>query len=199
MGNMMYEKYVENVKLLPGMYNKKTVAQVKALNSIFQKYADEYHLDRLLLIAQGYQESQLNQKLTSHAGAVGIMQVKPSTAAGSPIYIKNINKVDNNVHAGVKYMRHIIDDYYGDPEIDTLNRHLLALATYNAGPGRMAQLRRMAKKKGLDPNKWFDNVEIIAAREIGRETVQYVSNIYKFYASYRALDYYNSQRDKKPN
>jgi membrane-bound lytic murein transglycosylase MltF len=198
MGNMMYEKYVKNVKLLPGMYNKKTMAQVKALNGIFQKYADEYHLDRLLLIAQGYQESQLNQKLTSHAGAVGIMQVKPSTAAGSPIYIKNINKVDNNVHAGVKYMRHIIDDYYGDPEIDTLNRHLLALATYNAGPGRLAQLRRMTKKKGLDPNKWFNNVEIIAAREIGRETVQYVSNIYKFYASYRALDYYVSQRGSKP-
>jgi membrane-bound lytic murein transglycosylase MltF len=197
MGNMMYQKYAQNVKLL-GHVQQKTVAQVKALNKTFQKYADKYHLDRMLLIAQGYQESQLNQKLKSHAGAVGIMQVKPSTAAGSPIYIKNINNVDNNVHAGVKYMRHIIDDYYGDPAIDTLNRHLLALAAYNAGPGRLSQLRRMAKKKGLDPNRWFNNVEVIAAREIGRETVQYVSNIYKFYASYRALDYYVSQRGSKP-
>ena len=198
MGNMMYQKYVQNVKRLRGMYNKKTLAQVQALNKTFQKYADKYHLDRMLLIAQGYQESQLNQKLKSHAGAVGIMQVKPSTAAGSPIYIKNITTVDNNVHAGVKYMRHIIDDYYDDPAIDTLNRHLLALATYNAGPGRLAQLCRMTKKKGLDPNRWFNNVEVIAAREIGRETVQYVSNIYKFYASYRALDYYVAQRGSKP-
>ena len=96
-----------------------------------------------------------------------------------------------------KYMRFLIDQYFNKPEIDTLNRHLLALAAYNAGPARVAQLRRMAKAKGLNPNLWFDNVEIIAAREIGRETVEYVSNIYKFYASYSALDYYVSQRGKK--
>ena len=95
-----------------------------------------------------------------------------------------------------KYMRFLIDQYFSKPEIDTLNRHLLALAAYNAGPGRVAQLRRMAIAKGLNPNLWFDNVEIIAAREIGRETVEYVSNIYKFYASYTALDYYRSQRGK---
>jgi membrane-bound lytic murein transglycosylase MltF len=114
----------------------------------------------------------------------------PTTAAGHPFYIRNIRKVDNNVHAGVKYMRYLIDQYFSDAEIDRLNRHLLALAAYNCGPGRVSQLRKMAKARGLNPNVWFDNVEIMAAREVGQETVQYVSNIYKFYASYRALSYY---------
>jgi len=197
MGNTLYNKYVKNVNLLPDMYSKKTFSQVNALKAPFLKYADRYQLDWLLLVAQGYQESGLNQKLVSNAGAVGIMQVLPSTAAGKPFYIRDIKKVDSNVHAGVKYMRFLIDQYFSDPGIDELNRHLLALAAYNCGPARVIQLRKMAKAKGLNPNLWFDNVEIIAAQEIGRETVQYVSNIYKFYASYRALSYYASQRGRK--
>lgn len=196
-GNSLYNKYVKSTKLLPNMHDKKTVAQVRALRITFQKYADRYRLDWLLLVAQGYQESLLNQDARSPVGAVGIMQVLPTTASGRPLYIKNIDKVDNNVHAGVKYMRFLVDEYFSGPEIDTLNCHLFALAAYNCGPGRVKQLRRMAKAKGLNENVWFDNVEIVAAQEIGRETVQYVSNIYKFYTSYRALDYYKSQRDKK--
>ncbi|HET6543444.1 MAG TPA: lytic transglycosylase F [Chryseolinea sp.] len=196
MGNILYNRYVKDVKLLRRMHNKRTVEQVKALQSTFRKYALRYRLDWLLLVAQGYQESQLDQKKVSHAGAVGIMQVLPSTAAGHPLRVKNVRIVDNNVHAGSKYMRFLIDQYFSKPGMDTLNQHLLALAAYNAGPGRVAQLRRMAIAKGLNPNLWFDNVEIIAAREIGRETVEYVSNIYKFYASYTALDYYRSQRGK---
>lgn len=195
-GNTLYNRYVKSTKLLPNMHNKKTVAQVRALRVTFQKYADKYRLDWLLLAAQGYQESQLKQEAVSPVGAIGIMQVMPATAAGRPLYIKNIHNVDNNVHAGVKYMRFLIDEYFQGPEIDTLNCHLFALAAYNCGPGRVAQLRRKAKAKGLNENLWFNNVEIIAAQEIGRETVQYVSNIYKFYASYRALNYYMVQRNK---
>lgn len=196
-GNTLYNKYVKNADLLPKMYSQKTFSQVNVLKAPFLKYADRYQLDWLLLVAQGYQESGLNQALVSNKGAVGIMQVLPSTAAGKPFYIRNINKVDNNVHAGAKYMRYLIDRYFSDPEIDKLNRHLLALAAYNAGPWQVAQLREKAKIKGLNPNLWFDNVELIAANEIGQETVQYVSNIYKFYASYRALSYYAEQRGKK--
>ncbi|MDR6844250.1 transglycosylase SLT domain-containing protein [Flavobacterium granuli] len=196
-GNTLYNKYAKNEKLLPEIYTKKTFSKVNVLKAPFLKYADRYQLDWLLLIAQGYQESGLDQSLVSNRGAVGIMQVMPKTAAGKPFYIRNINKLDNNVHAGTKYMRYIIDRYFSDPEIDKLNRHLLALAAYNAGPGRVAQLRKIAKEKGLNPNLWFDNVELIAAKEIGQETVQYVSNIYKFYASYRALSYYAEQRGRK--
>jgi membrane-bound lytic murein transglycosylase MltF len=196
-GNSLYNKYVKNASLLPEIYSKKTFSQVNVLKAPFLKYADRYRLDWLLLVAQGYQESGLNQALVSNRGAVGIMQVLPKTAASKPFFIRNINKVDNNVHAGSKYMRYLIDQYFMDPEIDKLNRHLLALAAYNAGPNRVAQLRKIAKERGLNPNLWFDNVEIIAAQEIGQETVQYVSNIYKFYASYRALSYYAEQRGKK--
>lgn len=196
-GNTLYNKYVKNADILPEIYNKKTFSQVNVLKAPFLKYADRYQLDWLLLVAQGYQESGLNQALVSNKGAVGIMQVLPKTAASKPFFIRNINKVDNNVHAGVKYMRFLIDRYFSDPEIDELNRHLLALAAYNAGPGRVIQLRDIAKSKGLNPNLWFDNVELIAAKEIGQETVQYVSNIYKFYASYRALSYYADQRGRK--
>lgn len=196
-GNTLYNKYVKNANLLPKIYKEKTFSQVNVLKAPFIKYADRYQLDWLLLIAQGYQESGLNQALVSNKGAVGIMQVLPKTASSKPFYIRNINKVDNNIHAGVKYMRFLIDRYFSDPEIDELNRHLLALAAYNAGPGRVAQLRKIAKAKGLNPNLWFNNVELIAAREIGQETIQYVSNIYKFYASYRALDYYAEQRGRK--
>ena len=194
MGNTLYNKYVKNVELLPDMYSEKTMSQVNVLKAPFLKYAQRYELDWLLLVAQGYQESGLNQELVSNAGAVGIMQVLPSTAAGKPFYIRDIKKVDSNVHAGVMYMRFLIDRYFTDPEIDLLNRHLLALAAYNCGPGRVIELRKIAETKGLNPNVWFDNVEIIAAQEVGKETIQYVSNIYKFYASYRALSYYASQR-----
>ena len=179
------------------MHSQKTVAEVKALQATFKKYADRYSLDWLLLVGQGYQESQLDQGKVSHAGAVGLMQVLPSTAAGNPINIQNVNIADNNVHAGVKYLHYLIDRYFSDPKIDVLNRHLLALAAYNAGPARIARLRGIAKAKRLNPNVWFDNVEIIAAQDIGRETVDYVSNIYKFYASYRALNYYVAQRGRK--
>jgi membrane-bound lytic murein transglycosylase MltF len=195
--NTLYNKYARNAKLLPDMYSQKTMSQVKVLRAPFLKYAERYNLDWLLLIAQGYQESGLNQALVSHAGAVGIMQVLPSTAASHPFYIRDIKKVDANVHAGVKYMRYLIDNYFTDPEIDLLNRHLLALAAYNCGPGRVSQLRKLAKAKGLNPNVWFDNVEIMCARVVGKETIQYVSNIYKFYASYRALSFYAEQRGRK--
>jgi len=197
MGNTLYNKYAKNANLLPDMYSNKTMSKVNVLRAPFLKYAQRYNLDWLLLVAQGYQESGLNQSLVSHAGAVGIMQVLPTTAASHPFYIRDIKKVDSNVHMGVKYMRYLIDQYFNDPEIDDLNRHLLALAAYNAGPGRVAQLRKMAKARGLNPNLWFDNVELMAAKVIGRETVQYVSNIYKFYASYRALNSYAAERGKK--
>lgn len=193
-GNTLYNKYVKNTKMLPKRYTQNTFTQVNTLKEPFLKYADQYQLDWLLLVAQGYQESRLNQSLVSRRGAVGIMQVLPKTAASSPFNIKNIYTADNNIHAGVKYLRYLIDEYFSDPDIDKLNRHLLALAAYNAGPNRIDRLRKITKARGLNPNLWFDNVELIAAEEIGEENVMYVSNIYKFYASYRALSHYADQR-----
>ena len=140
-----------------------------------------------MVIAQGYQESQLNQAARSPGGAVGVMQVKPSTAAAPPISIPDIGTAENNIHAGVKLLNSIATEYFSDPKIDPTNRLLLTFAAYNAGPNRIAELRKEAPAQGLDPNKWFGNVELLVSQRVGQTTVQYVSNIYKYYIAYKLV------------
>jgi membrane-bound lytic murein transglycosylase MltF len=82
-------------------------------------------------------------------------------------------------------LRNIADTYFNDPKLDALNKTLMVFASYNAGPNRIAHLRKQASKEGLDPNQWFGNVELVVAKEVGQETVQYVSNIYKYYIAYK--------------
>ena len=154
---------------------------------LFQKYADQYDFDYLMMAAQAYQESGLNQNRKSHVGAIGVMQVLPSTAADRNVNISEIEKLENNIHAGTKYMRFIVDHYYKNEPMDDLNKMLFAFASYNAGPAKVRRLRKKAAEMGLNPNVWFDNVEIAAAKVIGRETVQYVSNIYKYYIAYKMI------------
>jgi len=140
---------------------------------------------RILMAAQGYQESKLNQSARSPVGAIGVMQIMPAT--GKDLHVGDIAQTEPNIHAGVKYMRWMIDQYYGDEPMTQLDKALFAFASYNAGAGRISQLRRAAVKRGLDPNDWFGNVETIAAERIGAETVTYVSNIYKYYIAYRLI------------
>ncbi|HKX24788.1 MAG TPA: transglycosylase SLT domain-containing protein, partial [Actinomycetota bacterium] len=151
----------------------------------------EYDLPWLLLAAQGYQESQLDQSRRSAAGAVGVMQVLPSTARSPAVGIPDIDQVGSNIHAGTKYLRHLVDrlagDGAGEAQLDSLNTGLFALASYNAGPGRIASVRRDAERHGLDPDVWFNQTELSAARIIGRETVDYVRAIYRHYLIYRML------------
>ena len=137
------------------------------------------------MAAQGYQESQLDQAAKSQVGAIGVMQVMPAT--GKDLAVGDITQVEPNIHAGVKYFRFMMDEFYKDEPMDDLNKGLMTLASYNAGPGRMRQLRRETAKRGLNPNVWFGNVERIVSERIGRETVQYVSNIYKYYVAYRLI------------
>ena len=137
------------------------------------------------MAAQGYQESTLDQNVKSPVGAIGVMQVMPPT--GKELNVGDITEIDANIHAGVKYMRFMVDRYYKDEPMDNLNKALMTFASYNAGPGRVRQLRREAKERGLDPNVWFGNVERVASERIGRETVTYVSNIFKYYVAYRLL------------
>lgn len=196
-GNMLYDKYLKNTKRLRNAQSKEALADLEHFRKLFIKYGDTYSLDWLLLSAQAFQESQLKQETVSHAGAVGVMQVLPSTAKSPPISISNITNADNNIHAGVKYMRYLIDNFFAREPMDSLNRHFFALAAYNAGPGNVRKLRREAKAKGLNPNEWFNNVELLAARHISMEPVQYVSNIYRYYWSYQALQKFKDQRDKQ--
>jgi membrane-bound lytic murein transglycosylase MltF len=196
-GNMIYDKFLKNKGRLRNANSREALADLNRFKTLFQKYGKTYSFDWLLLSAQAFQESQLKQQTVSHMGAVGVMQLLPSTAAHPPINIPNIKTADNNIHAGVKYMRYLIDKFYAREQMDILNEELFALAAYNCGPGNVRKLRRKTLERGLDPNIWFDNVEILAAHHIGRETVQYVSNIYMYYRSYQALQHYKDLREKK--
>jgi membrane-bound lytic murein transglycosylase MltF len=136
----------------------------------------------------------LNQKAKSAVGAIGVMQVMPAT--GKELNVGDIREIEPNIHAGVKYVRFMLDKYYGNEPMDALNKGLFTFASYNAGPGRIAQLRKAAKERGLDPNVWFNNVELVAAEKIGRETVTYVSNIYKYYLAYQLVLEQRNEREK---
>jgi membrane-bound lytic murein transglycosylase MltF len=184
-GNTILTRYLKSAKYVKDAASEVERKKFLALIQYFQKYGDQYDVDWLLMGAQGYQESQLNQNAKSHVGAVGVMQVMPAT--GKDLKVGDIRKVEPNIHAGVKYMRWMIDNYYGKEPMTKLDKALFAFASYNAGAGRIAQLRKEAAKRGLDPNVWFHNVEYVAAEKIGAETVTYVSNIYKYYIAYSLM------------
>lgn len=156
----------------------------ESMVELFRTFGDRYGFDHLMLTAMAYQESRLDQSRRSSAGAVGVMQIKPATAADPNVGITGIEELENNIHAGTKYLAFLQNRYFSDPEIPELDRHLLAFAAYNAGPARVAKLRKEAAEAGLDPNQWFGHVEHVAARRVGRETVQYVGNIAKYYIAY---------------
>ena len=181
-GNQQLTKYLKSVKWVKGATDPKEIDKFHRLAEFFRKYSDQYSIDWLLMMAQGYQESRMDQQAKSSVGAVGVMQIMPAT--GKDLDVGDIRREEENIHGGVKYIRFMIDQYYAKEPMTELNKGLFAFAAYNAGPGRISQLRKEAAEKGLDPNVWFDNVERVAAQRIGRETVQYVSNIYKYYIAY---------------
>lgn len=184
-GNTLIRRYLQNTKWVTDSTSKKDMLRFLQTVDLFKKYAAEYDFDYLMLAAQGYQESTLQQDRRSPGGAVGIMQVQPKYAAAPPISIPNVNVADGNIHAGAKMLRNIADTYFNDPKIDPVNRTLMVFASYNAGPNRIAGLRKEAARMGLNPNVWFGNVELVAAKDIGQETVTYVGNIYKYYVAYK--------------
>jgi membrane-bound lytic murein transglycosylase MltF len=184
-GNTLLRRYLQNTKYVKNSTNKQELEKFRSYVAYFKKYGEQYDFDYLMLAAQGYQESLLDQTRKSKAGAVGIMQVIPKYAAAKPISVKDVSTAENNILAGAKMLRNIQDTYFNDSEIDPLNKMLLSFASYNAGPNRIARLRKVAKAQGLDPNQWFGNVDLVVAKDIGQETVVYVSNIYKYYVAYR--------------
>jgi membrane-bound lytic murein transglycosylase MltF len=185
--NTLLKRYYSKRHWLRNIGASSEMKKFDAVDKIFRKYATKYEFDYLMLMAQGYQESRLRQSARSHAGAVGIMQLLPSTASGPPVYIPDVENVDSNIHAGVKYLRFIEDHYFDDPEIDEVNRLLFAFASYNAGPNRIARIRRQAEGKGVDINRWFREVELEVEARVGQEPVTYVRNIYKYYLAYKEL------------
>ena len=160
---------------------------------LFEKYGAKYNFEPLMLAAQGYQESQLRQEARSPGGAIGVMQIMPAT--GAALKVGNVRVLEPNIHAGAKYMDELMTRYFPGANFSPQNRALFALASYNAGPGRMVQLRDEAQKRGLDPDQWFNNVELVVAEKVGIETTTYVRNIFKYYTAYKLqLDAVEEQR-----
>lgn len=186
-GNMLFTKYLVNSSYIKNHLEEATRIKYRQTYELFQKYGHQYDWPHLLLIALAYQESGLDNTKRSKAGAIGIMQVLPSTARDKNVAIDHIDILENNIHAGAKYLRFIKSRYFSDASMDELNSNLFAIAAYNAGPARVAKLRIEAASKGLDPDVWFNNVEVVASLRIGRETVQYVGNIYKYYIVYKHI------------
>jgi len=200
-GHLEDERQVIQARYLKSLAHVKNAAadaerkKFLALTDLFQKYGDRYDIDWLLMAAQGYQESRLNQNARSRSGAIGVMQVMPAT--GKQLKVGDITSMDPNIHAGVKYMRFMIDRYYANEPMSDLDKALFAFASYNAGPARVAQLRRQAAQRGLDPNVWFHNVEYVAEERLGPETVSYVGNIYKYSVAYRLIEDALAERQRQ--
>jgi membrane-bound lytic murein transglycosylase MltF len=187
-------RYLKNTKWAKAATSQEDLARFDRAVALFHKYGDKYEVDYLLLMAQGYQESELRQEARSPVGAIGVMQVMPAT--GKDMKVGDINEIEPNIHAGVKFVRAMMNEYYAKEPMTPLDKGLFTFAAYNAGPGRIRQLRRLSAERGLDPNVWFNNVELLAAEKIGRETVTYVSNIYKYYLAYQMIEEERAERQK---
>lgn len=179
LGNSIYKKYFENAYWIKKPQLLSELDKIDCLSYYLQLYSEFYGFDWFLIAAQAYQESKFNPKLTSQAGAYGIMQIKPSTAKSKNVGIKDIKNLENNIHAGIKYLAFLRDNYFNGNEYSDEDRINFSLAAYNAGPGRVRRMQRKAQQMGLDPNKWFYNVEVVARNTIGHETVDYVTKIQK--------------------
>ena len=194
-GRNLVKKYTGSTRFVRNATSKEEMRKFDQTVEIFRKYGDKYDMDYLLLMAQGYQESRLDQKAKSPVGAIGVMQVMPDT--GRDMKTGDITQLDPNIHAGVKYIRYVQDTFFESQPMDAVNKTLFSFAAYNAGPGRVRDLRARAEKRGLNPNVWFNNVELIAAERIGAETVTYVSNIYKYYIAYKLAVEIKAERDRE--
>jgi membrane-bound lytic murein transglycosylase MltF len=179
LGNSVFKKYFKNPFWIKQPLSLSALNETPCLQYYFQKYAEFFDFDWYLIASQAYQESGFKQNLRSHANAVGIMQIKPSTAKSKIVNVPNIHNLENNILAGTKYLAFIRDYYFDKPEYSKEDKINFTLAAYNAGPGRIRKLQRIAKAKGLDPHKWHYNVEVIARNKIGHETVDYVTEIQK--------------------
>jgi len=176
-------QYHKRIKQISNNTGSAEIQRFERTIKLFEQYGAKYGFDPLMLAAQGYQESQLNQDAKSHVGAIGVMQIMPAT--GAELKVGSIHEIENNIHGGTKYMDQLMTRYFKDAKFSDQNRTLFAFASYNAGPGNISKMRTEALKRSLDPDKWFNNVEIVVSERIGQETTTYVRNIYKYYVAYK--------------
>jgi membrane-bound lytic murein transglycosylase MltF len=194
-GNALIKKYTGSPRIVKPATSAGEIKKFNATVAFFRKYGAQYDMDYLLMMAQGYQESLLDQNAVSHVGAIGVMQIMPAT--GEEMATGDIKKLEPNIHAGVKYMNYMRNQFFAEQPMDARNKILFSFAAYNAGPSRVLKLQKEAEKRGLNPYVWFNNVEIIAGLRIGEETVTYISNIYKYYVAYTLLEEQRAQQQNE--
>lgn len=184
-GNQRFQAYQKKPSSVLAATSGAAIRKFRQTLELFRKYGSRYELDHLLVMAQGYQESRLDHNVRSRVGAIGIMQLMPAT--GAQMRVGDIRQLEPNIHAGVKYLRYVENTYFDEPRLDPVVKALFAFASYNAGPSRVLSLRKEAARRGLDPDRWFRNVEYVVAEKVGQETVTYVSNIFKYYIAYQLV------------
>ncbi len=186
-GNILFNRYYKNTKWITNPVSNSTLKRLHEYQKSFIKYGKEYNIDWVMLTALGFQESKLNQNARSTHGAVGVMQIKPSTAADKNIKITGVKESsDKNIHAATKYLAFLRSRYFSDPKIAPIEQLAFTLAAYNAGPARINKMRSKAESLGKDPNKWFYNVEYVTRRYASSEPVNYVANIMKYYLAFKS-------------
>ena len=174
--------FSKQVRSMKDPTQDKLWARFMRLYPTFKKYGRQYNLDPLLLASLGFQESVLDVNVRSGNGAVGIMQILPST--GKHLGVINLRNADANIYAATKYMNQILNTYFSGSRLDKFNRTLFAIAAYNAGPNAISKMAIRAGDEGLDANVWLNNVEIIASDRLGTGVTSYVRNVYKYYVIY---------------
>lgn len=185
--NILINKYTKSIGWVRPALEREPFRRFEQLAGLFRTYGKQYDFDWLMLASFAFQESRFDQSARSHVGAVGVMQIMPATAADRAVNIDDIHVLENNVHAGTKYLARLRDHYFSDESMLETERMLFTMAGYNAGPNRINRLRRVAASRGLDPDIWFNNVELVVAAKVGREPVDYVGNIYRYYIAYKRV------------
>ena len=194
--NIVYKRYFPKKDQLKTKQTKPTL-NISPYDHLAKKYADEYKFDWRLILAQMYQESQFKPDAKSSSGAKGLMQIMPNTA--KELSLLNVEDPEAGIEAGIRYMKKLRDRYKND--LVASEQNWFTLASYNAGYERIQDARKFAKKLGLDPNRWFDNVEL-AMQELAKpqnrkqtrfgycqcgQTVVYLRSIRQLYNSYIQL------------
>ena len=191
LGNIFGRKYFKNIGRIQAVNSNFKENKVSDHDDKFKKYGKKFGFDWRLLAAVSYQESRFDQSIVNQWGAIGMMQIKQMTANEPYINIKNVKGMDNlenNIHAGSKYLAWIKDRYFDkNKKMKEVDRIRMTLASYNAGPRRVQQAIEKARKMGLDPNIWFRNVELAMLERGYPEPVVYVSEINKHFVSFVLL------------
>ncbi|KMN20142.1 transglycosylase SLT domain-containing protein [Pseudomonas weihenstephanensis] len=156
--------------------------KLEKLRPVLQKHAQQQGMDWLNLAALAFKESTLNPNAKGSGGATGLLQITPSAA--QRVGVNNIQNVEGNVQAGAKYLAMIRRKFFASPRLNERERMAFVLAAYNMGPERVQAMRAEARRRGLNPNQWFFQVERIAMEQVGMGAVSYVNSVNKYYLAF---------------